>query len=115
MQANAEGGLSERALQRAAELANESELRRNFPRSVTPSGDENVRHVRTNIRPTGLLMPGTQLTRQYKGRTLFVTVLSDGFEFEGERYQSLSAIAKAVTGSHWNGHHFFGLRKEVKA
>ena len=60
-------------------------------------------------------MPGTKLTREYKGRTIVVTVLNDGYEFEGERYKSLSAIAKAVTGTHWNGHLFFGLRKGGKA
>ena len=36
-------------------------------------------------------------------------VLDDGFEFEGKRYRSLTAVAKAATGSHWNGRHFFGL------
>jgi hypothetical protein len=39
-----------------------------------------------------------------------VSVLASGFEFEGERYKSLTAVAKAVTGKHWNGYHFFGLR-----
>jgi hypothetical protein len=39
-----------------------------------------------------------------------VTVLDDGFEFEGRRYKSLTAVAKAATGKHWNGYHFFGLR-----
>jgi hypothetical protein len=59
-------------------------------------------------------MVGTLLTRKYKGRTLQVKVATDGFEFEGEMYKSLSAIAKAVTGSHWNGYHFFGLAKRGK-
>ena len=58
-----------------------------------------------------LPMPGTVITRQYKGRMLNVKVLRDGFEFEGEAYKSLSAVAKAITGTHWNGYHFFGLRK----
>ena len=40
------------------------------------------------------------------------TVLADGFECEGERYKSLTAVAKAVTGKHWNGYHFFNLRKK---
>jgi hypothetical protein len=53
--------------------------------------------------------PGTQVTRKYKGRTLVVTVLPDGFEYDGERYKSLSAVAKAITGSHMNGFRFFGL------
>jgi hypothetical protein len=49
------------------------------------------------------------LVRQYKGQTIRVLVLPDGFEFEGERYRSLSAVAKAVTGSHVNGFRFFKL------
>jgi hypothetical protein len=56
------------------------------------------------------------LTRQYRGRTIKVVVLPNGFEFEGQVYRSLSAVAKVVTGAHWNGYHFFGVkRKEVAA
>jgi len=54
---------------------------------------------------------GTVLRRDYKGRLLQVTVLSDGFEYEGQLYKSLSAVTKAITGAHWNGYHFFGLSK----
>ena len=46
-----------------------------------------------------------------KGRAVFVRVLPKGFEFEGEVYRSLSAIAAKVTGSHWNGFRFFGLHE----
>jgi hypothetical protein len=56
-----------------------------------------------------LPMPGTVLTRQYKGRTVVVTILPNGFEYEGKVYRSLSAVATAVTGTHWNGYHFFNL------
>jgi hypothetical protein len=56
-------------------------------------------------------MPGTVLTRDYKGRTIRVLVLTDGFEWEGDRYKSLTAVTQAVTDKHWNGLHFFGLRK----
>jgi hypothetical protein len=62
-------------------------------------------------RDPRLPRPGTVLTRPYKGRTLAITVLEDGFEFDGRKYTSLTAIAKVVTGSHWNGMHFFGLRR----
>jgi len=55
------------------------------------------------------------VTGSWTGRTLAVTVLEDGFEYEGCRYQSLTAIAKVVTGSHWNGRHFFGLARSKKA
>jgi hypothetical protein len=55
--------------------------------------------------------PGHAIVRRYKGETLRVTVLANGFEFRGDRYGSLSAIAKAVTGSHVNGFRFFRLLK----
>ena len=53
--------------------------------------------------------PGTILTRSYKGTTIRVQVLEKGFAYEGELYKSLSAVAKAVTGSHCNGFLFFQL------
>ena len=58
-------------------------------------------------------MPGTVLTRTYRDRVIQVTVLPKGFEWEGQMYRSLSAVAKAVTGAHWNGHLFFGLKKSA--
>lgn len=57
--------------------------------------------------------PGTIITREYKGGTLQVKMLPAGFEFEGEVYKSLSAVAKAITGQHCNGYHFFRLGKET--
>lgn len=112
MQANAEGGLSERARQRAMELANDSDLRMTPPRQpkMAPDAGERTETVATSIRGSTELLPGTVLKRDYKGRAVRVTALADGFEFEGERYRSLTAVAKAVTGKHWNGFHFFGLR-----
>jgi Protein of unknown function (DUF2924) len=50
---------------------------------------------------------GTVLVRPYKGEDLQVRVLADGFEFGGEVYASLSAVARAITGSHCDGYHFF--------
>jgi hypothetical protein len=113
MQANAEGGLSERARLRAMELANDADLRVTAPRRPKPVADaaERTVTVASSVRPHTKLLPGTRLTRQYKGRTLHVTVLTEGFEFEGERYKSLTAIAEFVTGKHWNGFHFFGYRQ----
>jgi len=54
---------------------------------------------------------GTRLVRSWQGRTYHVLVLDDGFEHEGRRYESLSQIARAITGAHWSGPRFFGLRK----
>ena len=54
---------------------------------------------------------GTRLVRSWQGRTYHVLVLDDGFEHEGRRYERLSQIARAITGAHWSGPRFFGLRK----
>lgn len=54
-------------------------------------------------------MPSVVLARQYKGRTIEVTVLPSGFEYDGQVYRSLIAITKMVTGSHWNGNAFFDI------
>lgn len=107
LQANAEGGLSERALRRAEELANIAEVRVTPPRAARAA-------TRAAPPPTfatdgRLPPPGAAITRRYKGQTINVVVLPDGFEHEGERYKSLSAVAKAITGSHMNGFRFFGL------
>ena len=60
-------------------------------------------------------MPGAVITREYRGRKLVVSVLDEGFEFDGQVFKSLSAIATAITGSHWNGMLFFGLKKTKEA
>lgn len=112
MQANADGGLSERARCRAEELANDADLRvRRPPDKPAPSPASTTTKSKVDFGDrAGELMPGTILTRPYKGRTITVTVLDNGFEFEGDVYRSLSAVAKAVTGSHWNGNYFFGVK-----
>lgn len=53
--------------------------------------------------------PGSTITREYKGQTIQVRILASGFEHEGVTYKSLSAVAKAITGQHCNGFHFFRL------
>lgn len=112
MQANAEGGLTERARRRAEELANDADLRvRRPPERPAPSPASTTSKAKVHFGDrAGALMPGTVLTRSYKGRTITVTVLDNGFEFEGDVYRSLSAIAKVITGSHWNGNYFFGVK-----
>jgi hypothetical protein len=59
------------------------------------------------------IKPGTQLYRIWKDRTHCITVLADGFEWQGARHRSLSAIAKAITGTQWNGYAFFGLKRRA--
>src|SRR6266851_6947919 len=58
-----------------------------------------------------VLKPGTRLLREWGGKTHTVIVLDDGFEYEGERHQSLTQIARRITGAHWSGPRFFGLRR----
>jgi len=55
-------------------------------------------------------VPGTRLIREWQGKRYEVTALADGFEYAGRRYRSLSAVAKAITGAHWSGPQFFGVR-----
>jgi hypothetical protein len=108
----AEGGLPERARRRAEELARDADLRLRPPLQEKP-GKTVVRRLTANRAEVPIV--GTVLTREYRGTTVKVTVLDNGFEHEGRVYRSLTAVAKAVTGSHWNGHHFFGLRGRRKA
>lgn len=61
-------------------------------------------------RPAISLSPGARLVREWKGRTIAVDVGEEGFTWEGQHYRSLSMIARAVTGAHWSGPRFFGLR-----
>ena len=56
------------------------------------------------------LRPGAMLAREWRGRLERVTVLTDGFAWNGTTYRSLSMVAKAITGTNWNGHRFFGLK-----
>jgi hypothetical protein len=113
LQALAEGGLSERARRRAAELANDADVRLSLPKAKAILATDG--HTTTAmLRFKGderLPLPGAVITRTYKGETLHVMVLPHGFEFEGEVFKSLSAVAKAITGQHCNGYHFFHLGK----
>ena len=67
-------------------------------------------------KPKDMTAPiaGTKLIREWQGVLHEVTALSDGFEWQGRRYQSLSAVARSITGTRWNGPLFFGLRKHGK-
>jgi hypothetical protein len=108
LQALAEGDLSERARRRAAELANDADLRLNPPRDQTATAAQEPAGTPAPHDPR-LPPPGSLLTRPYKGRQLQVQILANGFAFEGLVYRSLSAVAKAITGSHCNGFLFFRL------
>lgn len=108
-QALREGDLSERARRRALELADDAEIRLTAPRPRSPVPSTVVTAAFDAGRPASFPKPGSVLRREYKGRAIVVRVLPRGFEYEGEAYRSLTAIAQKVTGAHWNGVSFFGL------
>jgi hypothetical protein len=120
IQALAEGDLSERARQRAVELANDADLRlspakvRPTPASTTfdTTADQFQATPSAPVAPDHRLPPpGSVIQRLYKGQQLQVTVLNSGFAYGGQVFASLSAVAKAITGSHCNGFLFFRLTK----
>ena len=57
---------------------------------------------------------GTKLIREWDGIAHTVTVLKEGFDWSGQRYKSLSAVARSITGTRWNGYRFFGLRERKR-
>ncbi len=90
------GGLRPETRKRLAALAEEMDTR------------GRGRGKRIDNRP----IAGTRLIRDWQGVEHTVTVLTDGFEYEGRPYRSLSAVARAITGTRWNGLVFFGLKTQ---
>ena len=109
LQANAEGDLSERARQRALALAQESELRIRAPESFLRELSAATGKWRGDPRDRRLPQPGTWLTRQFQGQSVAVEVLEQGFRYQERIYKSLSAVARQVSGTQWNGFAFFGI------
>jgi hypothetical protein len=113
LQANVEGDISERARRRALEIADDADLRIRAPRGFFEAcapGDNPQSLGRVGAgRDRRLPCPGTLLTRQFESRRIVVKVLEDGFEYQSQHYRSLSAVAREVTGTRWNGLSFFGL------
>jgi hypothetical protein len=75
--------------------------------------DRNV--TRRRIRHDAMPIAGTRLIREWQGVEHTVTVLAEGYEWEGRPYRSLSAVARAITNTRWNGHVFFGLKSQRSA
>ena len=98
LQERAYGGLSTAMKRRLADLAKTMDERGDLakPRSVT-------------------LKPGAKLVREWRGATHDVLVLEDGFQWRGQRWRSLSAIAREISGAHWSGPRFFGLQAKAEA
>jgi hypothetical protein len=96
------GGLSEVARNQLEEHLGADEI----------DGEEReVQRMERRKRKQGMPVVGTRLIREWQGQRYEVTVVPGGFEYEGRRYRSLTSVTKAITGTHWNGPAFFGLRK----
>ena len=109
LQVQAQGDLSERARRRALEIADDADLKTQVPplwEAVEPTATKSGRRSGAGRIPVA----GTLLRRVYRDRTVEVKILADGYEYEGRRYGSLSAVARAATGTRWNGLLFFGLK-----
>jgi len=101
-------GLSEATQGRISELiAHYDPINNKSLRPEGPSPETGKKKASSHDRR--LPIPGTVITKEYKGQKLAVKVLEGKFEFNGRVYKSLTAIAKEVTGAHWNGYLFFGL------
>jgi Protein of unknown function (DUF2924) len=108
IQANAYGDLDRQSVRFLEKIARESEARRasgEKRRGVPPVPPVEQRRS---------MKPGTVLVREHGGTMHRVTVLADGFAWDGVTYRSLSEVARAITGTNWNGPRFFGLRDKTK-
>jgi hypothetical protein len=111
----AHGGLSERALAKIEELAPLAPVRWHAGKlsggTATAPG---CTSIMAQSRDPRLPAPGSVLVRVHRGVEHRVTVLADGFEYNGARHQTLSKIAKLITGTQWNGHLFFGTQHRTR-
>ncbi|MDX2087846.1 MAG: DUF2924 domain-containing protein [Kofleriaceae bacterium] len=111
----AEGGLPERVKARALALARDADLRVVPPRA--PRGvpvPPKLPAIASEPRDPRTPSAGATFRREFRGATHEVTVLEDGFEYKGRRYKSLSAVAREITGTRWNGWAFFGIAPREK-
>jgi hypothetical protein len=96
----------------------QSRAQGDLPKAIGRSLDSSADRLRRGVEPTGRaasLRAGTRLVREWRGKTHHVIVLDDGFEHDGRRYSSLTQIASAITGVHWSGPVFFGVKKRSRA
>ncbi len=116
LQARAEGGLPESVRQHGLGIARAQRLHRVMERNQIkrasgiklPNASSARVHVDQDCR---IPLPGSVLVKDYGNKTHIVHVLDSGFEYEGEQFPSLSALANRISGSRWNGYLFFGLQK----
>jgi hypothetical protein len=119
LQAAKDGGLPESIRQHAIAIARGTELRSRISdnasrRLVGVALDKVVTTTVAQTRDARLPMPGCLLVKNYKAQTIVVKVLNNGFEYDARRFTSLSAIARDISGTRWNGFAFFGLEKEKR-
>ena len=117
VQARKHGGLPDSAVRHALAIARDAELRVRISNNAArrKNGIPPDRSATTSIAPphdARLPLAGTLLVKEFNGNTLVVKVLDEGFEYDGRRFTSLSAIAQEITGTKWNGFRFFGLLQE---
>ena len=108
LQENEYGGLSGKTQDKLKGLIQEYDPINNKAYRPKEQPDENLRK-QSSLKDNRLPIPGSTITKTYKGNDVQVKVLDKGFEYKGKIYKSLSAIAKEITGNHWNGYIFFGL------
>ena len=106
LQEQKHGGLSQAAKDKADAL-----IKKHDPVNNKSAKSKNGDAKKANRDPR-LPIPGSVITKTYKGKKLEVKALEKGFEYKGKVYRSLSAIAKDITGNIWNGFLFFGLNKK---
>lgn len=108
LQENAYGGLSVKAKDKLKGLVQQYDPINNKAYRPKQQPDEKLQK-KTSLKDNRLPIPGSAIIKTYKGNDIQVKVLEKGFEYKGRIYKSLSAIAKEITGNHWNGYIFFGL------
>ena len=113
LQVERESGLPASARQHALAIAGKTGLRIRVPANAAgldPIPHATVTRLVSDHDPR-VPMPGSVIVKEYRGRTIVVHVFESGFECDGRRFASLSAIAKDITGTKWNGFAFFGMAK----
>jgi len=113
LQAEAFGDLDRKNIRMLDRLADDAADRPSSNELSTPGHSSSAATSPCRQRSDPLILkPGTLLTREWQGRIERVTVVSSGFAWNGATYTSLSAAAFAITGTKWNGHRFFGVRRQ---
>ena len=101
------GDIGSQTRNKALKIANDRDVRERFP---VVKSEPTTRTASITYQPPVEMTTGTILQRNHKGRNIRVTVLDNGFECDGRWFKSLSAIAREITGTQWNGKLFFGLK-----